>query len=203
MTLRVTMLSATGTDAGDELFFGDGGAGTATEVVLPPYALALRAPSARCARAAEALAIAAAPESALRDLDRGSWDGRPREDVAAEDPHGFSAWLTDPGAAPHGGESVAALCRRTAAWLDSLPTDIGRVLAVTEAAVVRAALVHGLSAPDRAFWHLGTPPPAAITLTLHDGCWTVRPGTMAIPGQRRQAADTGAAGLFAPLLVQP
>lgn len=173
MALRVTMLCATGAEVSDGLVFGDGALSdhgrredTATEVVLPTYSLALRAPSACCARAAEALAIAARPDNALRDLDYGSWYGRPRKDIVAEDPYGFSAWLADPDAAPHGGESVARLCRRTAAWLSSLPADSKRILTITEAAVIRASLVHVLSAPAHAFWHLEVPPLSAVTLTM-------------------------------------
>ncbi|MGP4086066.1 histidine phosphatase family protein [Streptomyces sp. KR55] len=218
MTLRVTMLCATGAEVSDDLVFGGGALSdrgrredTATEDVLPPYSLALRAPSARCARAAEALAIAATPETALRDLDCGSWYGRPRKDIVAEDPYGFSAWLTDPDAAPHGGESVARLCRRTAAWLSSLPADTERILTITEASVIRGSLVHALSAPARAFWHLGVPPLSAVTLTMRDGCWNARLGRMAIP-QQQQPADgsasvavlsTQATGRYPPLLVRP
>ncbi|MGW1544309.1 histidine phosphatase family protein [Streptomyces sp. NPDC002309] len=180
-----------------------------TDAVVPPHSLALRAPSDRCARAAETLAVAALPEDALRDLDHGAWHGRTHEDIEAEDPYGYSAWLTDAEAAPHGGESVAGLCRRTAEWLDSLPPEVGRVLTITEAAVVRAALVHGLSAPARAFWHLGDP--AAVTLTRRDGCWTAQPGRMAVPRQLRPTDDspfaplpgTPATGGFPPLLVRP
>jgi broad specificity phosphatase PhoE len=218
MAVRVTMLCATASEGSDDLVFGGGASSgrarredTASEAVLPPYSLALRAPSARCARAAEALAIAATPENALRDLDCGSWYGRPRRDIVAEDPYGFSAWLTDPDAAPHAGESVARLCRRTAAWLSSLPADTERILTITEAAVIRASLVHVLAAPAHAFWHLGVPPLSAVTLTMREGCWNARLGRMAIP-QQLQSADssasvavpsTQATGRYPPLLVRP
>ncbi|WP_256333674.1 histidine phosphatase family protein [Streptomyces sp. cf386] len=202
------MLCATSAAVSDDPVFGDGaltGRGrredTATEAVLPPYSLALRAPSARCARAAAALSIAATPENALRDLDYGSWYGRPRKAIMAEDPYGFSAWLTDPDAAPHGGESIARLCRRTAAWLSSLSADTERILTITEAAIIRASLVHVLSAPAHAFWHLSVPPLSAVTLTMRNGCWNARTGCMAIP-QQQQSADSSASSV-APLLVRP
>lgn len=196
VTVRVTMLCATGTEDADSL-------------LLPPYSVALRAPCAHCARVAETLAIAAVPEDDLRDLDWGGWSGRTRADIEAEDPYGFSACLTDPEAAPHGGESVAGLCRRTAEWLRSLPPEPGRILTITESSVIRAAMVHALSAPARAFWHLGVP--AAVTLTMRDGRWDARPGRMAIPRQQQPtdcspfAATPGtrAGGAFPPLLVRP
>lgn len=200
MAVRVTMLCATGAEVSDDLFFGDGALSdrgqredTATEAVLPPYSLALRAPSARCARAAEALAIAATPVNALRDLDYGSWYGRPRQDIVAKDPYGFSTWLTDPDAAPHGGESVARLCRRTAAWLSSLPADTERILTITEAAVIRASMVHVLSAPAHAFWHLGVPSLCAVTLTMRtaagmpgSAAWTWRADDLSADGAQRR-----------------
>ncbi|MFC5669034.1 histidine phosphatase family protein [Streptomyces incanus] len=75
-------------------------------------------------------------------------------DIAAADPYGYSAWLTDPDAAPHGGETVRELCRRVAHWLSALPPDTGPALAIAEPAVVQALLVHALSASVRAFWTL-------------------------------------------------
>ncbi|MET9446841.1 histidine phosphatase family protein [Streptomyces cinerochromogenes] len=195
MTVRVTMLCATAADSGPERVFGDGALTerrrrelAALKATLPPYPPALRGPSARCARTAAALGIEALPEHALRDLDHGSWDGRSVADVAAEDPHGLSAWLADPDAVPHGGESVRALCRRTAAWLDALPTGPGPVLTITEDSVIRAALVHALSLPARAYRQLEVPPSSEVTLTLHDGLWSTRIGRLTVP-QRRQSSD--------------
>ncbi|WP_030986598.1 histidine phosphatase family protein [Streptomyces sp. NRRL WC-3744] len=195
MTVRLTMFCATTAEGGLGRVFGDGAVSdrrrrelAAMTATLPPYALALRGPSARCAQTAEALAIAATPEHALRDLDHGRWDARTPEDIAAVDPHGLSVWLTDPDAAPHGGETVRELCRRTAAWLDTLPAGTGRILAITEASFIRAALVHALSVPARSFGHLQVPPASTVTLTLRDGCWSTRFDRLTVP-RRRQTAE--------------
>ncbi|QTD97115.1 histidine phosphatase family protein [Streptomyces cyanogenus] len=186
MTVRLTMLCATAADGGHDRVFGDGAPGPSVTAALAPYALALRGPSARCARTAEALGIDATPEPALRDLDHGAWEGRSRAGIAAEDPHGLSVWLTDPDAAPHGGESVRRLCRRTADWLSALPAGTGPLLVIADESVVRAALVHALSLPARSFRHLEVP--SAVTLTLRDGRWNVRLGAPTIP-RRGQPAD--------------
>ncbi|MEV0691585.1 histidine phosphatase family protein [Streptomyces sp. NPDC050388] len=181
-----------------------------TGAVLPRHSTAVRAPSLRCARTAHALALRTEVEPALRDFDPGMWRGRTTAEVAATDPHGLSALLTDPDAVPHGGESVRQLCRRVADWLDGLPPHAGHVVAVTEPAVARAALVHALSEPVRAFWHI-TVPPAAVSLSSRDGRWHVRPGTtprvgpgrLPAAGMRpRWAGSRGAAGsrLNAPTL---
>lgn len=200
MTVRLTMLCASAAEGGHDRIFGGGAAserrrhepGVAT-AAPPPYLLVLRGPSARCARTAEALAIQATPDDALRDLDYGAWAGRSVQDIAAEDPHGLSAWLTDPDAAPHGGESVRRLCRRTAAWLGALPAGPGPILAITEASVIRAALVHALSVPVRSFRQLEVLPASAVTLTLRDGRWSTRSGRLTVPWRWQPAADGSAA----------
>ncbi|MER7482631.1 histidine phosphatase family protein [Streptomyces sp. NPDC126510] len=51
-------------------------------------------------------------EAALRDIDMGSWRDRTLAAVAADDEAGLGMWMTDPDATPHGGESVAQLCRQ-------------------------------------------------------------------------------------------
>ena len=91
-------------------------------------------------------------------------------------PAAVHAWLTDPDAAPHGGESLTALLGRVAAWLDvdHAEEDAGHVVAVTHAAVVRAALVVSLGAPASAFWRIDIAPLTATVLRGRPGRWTVR-----------------------------
>ncbi|MET9880973.1 histidine phosphatase family protein [Actinacidiphila glaucinigra] len=199
MEARLTFLRATDFEAKDDLSFGDGAMSergrqdAAAVAVLPPYTRTLRTPSTRCAQTAEALGVQCDPEAALRDIDCGTWSGRTFREVAAREPYGLSAWLTDPDATPHGGESVAQLCRRTAAWLDALPDDGGHVLVITEKSVVRASLVHVLSAPARAFWHLDGPPLVPVTLTRRDGQWTARFDHPRLQPRRQQLPDLLAA----------
>ena len=52
--------------------------------------------------------------------------------------------MTDPDAAPHGGESLTALLARVAAWLDEQAALDGTAVAVTHGGVVKAAVVHAL-----------------------------------------------------------
>jgi len=65
--------------------------------------------------------------------------------------------VNDPATAPNGGESVLALCQRIGHWLDHLPKDMGRTLAVTPPAVACAAVLHALAAPAQAFWRIDIP----------------------------------------------
>jgi broad specificity phosphatase PhoE len=115
-------------------------------------------------------------EPALRDLDMGAWRGRPLDELATQDPAGLGAWSRDPVLTPHGGESVTAVCDRIGAWLDALPQDAGRVLAVTEPAVIRAAIVHTLATPPATFWRVDVPPLSCARFTAHAGRWNLRLG---------------------------
>lgn len=145
---------------------------------IPAVGVQLCAPSLRCRQTAEALGLTPTVETGLRDCDMGTWRGRTLADLAATEPDALASWTTDPAAAPHGGESVLDLCGRVATWLDHLPADSGRVLAVTEPAVIRAAVLHALSAPTPAFWRIDVPPLSATRLVGRDGRWNLRLGDL-------------------------
>jgi broad specificity phosphatase PhoE len=135
---------------------------------------ALTSPALRARQTAEALGLAARVEPLLRDCDCGRWSGVALAAVADEEPEAFAAFMTDPRAAPHGGESIADLAARTAGWLAHLVPSEGRVVAVTHAAVIRAALLHVLAAPLDAFWRIDIPPLTAIDLTSDGRRWAWR-----------------------------
>ncbi|MFD8418024.1 histidine phosphatase family protein [Streptomyces sp. NPDC059466] len=185
MSVRLTFMCATASDTARGAVFGDGplsedGLAEARAVgeTLPAYSPVVRAPSVRCALTADALGLDATPDPALRDFDHGTWRGRTVREVVEDNPYGYASRLTDPDATPHGGESVRQLCRRVACWLSSVPPFMDRALLITEPAVVRAALVHALSAPATAFWHFEVPPLSTVSLTLREGRWNVRPGRL-------------------------
>jgi broad specificity phosphatase PhoE len=110
-------------------------------------------------------------EKALADPGYGRWAGLGLGDVAAADPEGLQAWLTDPDAAPHGGESLSAVRQRVGAWLDAQAEQ--RVVAVAHPVVVRAALTHALGLPDSAVWQLDVAPLSLVRLTHRTGRWHV------------------------------
>ncbi len=110
-------------------------------------------------------------EKALADPHYGTWNGLGLGDVAGTDPVGLRAWLTDPAAAPHRGESLADIRLRAGAWLD---TQAGqRTVAVAHPVVIRAALTHALGLPDTAVWQLDVAPLSLIRLTHSTGRWHV------------------------------
>ncbi|KAA3442056.1 hypothetical protein C7I87_32630 [Mesorhizobium sp. SARCC-RB16n] len=66
--------------------------------------------------------------------------------MQAEDPQGICAWSSDPDAAPQGGESLADVARRTARLMERLVAERGHTIAVTYAAIIRAAVIQVLGA---------------------------------------------------------
>ena len=129
---------------------------------------------APCAvQTAAALRLAASAEPALRDVDHGRWRGRSLLEVQAEEPAAILAWLQDPGAAPHGGESILEVMARVAGWLDAQGATPGRAAAVTHPAVIRAAIVHAIEASPRSFWRIDVAPLSLATLNGSRGRWTL------------------------------
>lgn len=184
MTIRLTLLAPAPGAALREARFDDDSPldarghnqARAAAPGLPAAAQHLSGPSRRCRDTAEALGLEHRVEPALRDMDMGAWRGRTLTEIAAEHPDALGAWTTDPAAHPHGGESVTQLCARVSTWLDELPPNTGRTLAVVEPAVIRAAVLHALSASPDAFWRIDIPPLAVVQLTAHNGRWNLRFG---------------------------
>jgi len=139
--------------------------------------LVLTGPSPACRQTVDAFGAAAKDEDSLADCDYGRWTGRALAEVAAAEPDAVQRWLTDPDAAPHGGESLSGLVRRTGRWLDGLATERRtQVVAVTTAAVVRAAVVHVLGAPANALWQVDVPPLAVVRLDARGPRWRLTLG---------------------------
>ncbi len=134
----------------------------------------LTSPALRCRQTAEAAGLQApSSQPALSECDFGAWAGRTLAEVHAADEAAATAWLTDPDAAPHGGESLTGFAARVAGWLDAQATPGGRAIAVTHGGVVKAAVVRALGAPLTAFWRIDVAPLALTELHAHDGRWTV------------------------------
>ena len=147
----------------------------AARVGVPRPDRVLTSPATAALETAEALGLSAVAEAPLRDVDHGRWRGRAFADVAREEPEAIAAWLADPGAAPHGGESLAVLLGRLAAWLDGrrVAANGARVLLVTHAAVIRAAVLHAIGAPPAAFWRLDVAPLSRTVLQGDGVRWTL------------------------------
>ncbi|MFE0647128.1 histidine phosphatase family protein [Streptomyces sp. NPDC059534] len=184
MTLRLTLISPATSEALREVRFDDDGpldpAGIARAESLAAAVIASSpawtSPSARCRGTARALGLRAEPLDELAACDMGRWRGRTLAAVAADEEEAVAAWLSDPAAAPHGGESLRDLRGRVGAWLDTLGSASGPRTAVVEPDVVRAAALHALGAPDGTSWRLDVRPLTALHLTGRAGRWNVRMG---------------------------
>ncbi len=130
-------------------------------------------PALRARQTAEGLGLVATSESLLRDCDYGRWTGRSFDDVEAQEPELLAEWLRDPAAAPHGGESITDLIRRVAVWLDEQDSRPERAVAVTHAAIIKAAIIHAIGATPRAFWRIDVAPLTAARLNGSAGQWTL------------------------------
>lgn len=140
--------------------------------------LCATAPERRARETAAALGLAPEIDERLRDCDCGRWRGASLRVLQADEPEAVQAWLTDPAAAPHGGESLLALLARVGGWLDQLSlTSPGagsaRVLAITHPAVIRAAIVNALGAGPAAFWRIDVRPLTRVALSGHAGRWNL------------------------------
>ena len=141
---------------------------------LPRKNVALSGPS-RCAReTAEGLGLRATIDDGLRGLDAGRWRGASLDEIGRREPEALRGWLEKPTAAPHGGESLAALRRRVGAWLARQPADAGTIVAVTHPEFIQAAIAHVLAAPLVAFWRTSIEPLQVVELSRSGQDWTLR-----------------------------
>jgi broad specificity phosphatase PhoE len=140
----------------------------------------LSAPELRAQQTAQALGLSADVDSELRDCDYGAWSGRDLSEVGSGKPEEVALWLRDPGAAPHGGESIVDLIDRVGRWLGK-QREGGHTLAITHPAVIRAAVVCALEAPPQTFWRIDIAPLSTTDLRWNDRVWTLRCSGCALP----------------------
>ncbi len=100
------------------------------------------APELRARQTAELLGLNAETVPALRECDFGQWKGRRLEDLMTDDPDGALRWISNPEAAPHGGESYAHLFRRVSEWMEQARALPVQHVIVTHASVMRAAVAY-------------------------------------------------------------
>ncbi|MFH8466664.1 histidine phosphatase family protein [Streptomyces sp. NPDC017991] len=132
-------------------------------------------PTPRSRATGDALGLAPLVQPALRDCDMGRWRGLTLGEAMAREPEAVDAWLADPYSAAHGGEPLAEFVQRVGGWLDTRPADDGgRIVAVAEPAVVRAALVYALRAYPSTYWNFDVRPLSTATLIGWAGRWNLR-----------------------------
>jgi len=128
-------------------------------------------PELRTRQTAEWFGAAPQVDEALRDCDLGRWHGQAIKDLQLREADALQAWISDPQAAPHGGESVMQLGERVAAWLASLQGAPGHIVAITHPFVVRAALLQVVQ--GAAFNAIDVEPLSVVELRFN-GIWRLR-----------------------------
>jgi broad specificity phosphatase PhoE len=132
------------------------GRAAARELRLPPLDAVYSSPRRRALETAAALGEPVVLD-ALRELDFGELEGRTYDEIAAERPELYRAWMETPTEVEFpGGESYAQLRERVVAAVEELRGrhDGETVAAVTHGGVVRAVLGHVLRMPDGAIFRL-------------------------------------------------
>jgi len=145
--------------------------------LVPLAAAELRycSPTPRSRATGDALGYGPLVQLALRDCDMGRWCGLTLGEAMAREPEAVDAWLADPRATPHGGESLLEFISRVGGWLDTRPVDDGgRIVAVAEPSVIRAALVYALKAPPSTYWNIDVRPLSTTVVTGRTGRWNLR-----------------------------
>jgi broad specificity phosphatase PhoE len=152
----------------------------------------LTAPELRTQQTAKALNLPGTPTPEIRDLNHGIWQGRTLNDLYAADSKSIAQWLSDPNATPHSGESIISLITRVTSWLTSLATEAAdthtHTIAITHPAVIRAAVLHALSAPPQSFWRIDIAPLTLTDLRHNGRTWTLR--STATPLTHHNLADS-------------
>lgn len=147
----------------------------ALRAVLRAPDMTLSSPALRARQTAAALGLPAATiDAAFSDLDCGAWTGSTPAEIGERDPQGLALWMNDAHSAPHGGESIAALCERVRAAMARLAATDGRVTAITHGSVMRAAMIAALEAPLDAFWRIDIAPLTRVTLHADGTKWRLR-----------------------------
>lgn len=175
---RLVLVAHAPTQGMRELVFGD-----RTDLVHPELIDELSrrvmtwssGPEPACVQTAERLGGGAVEVlDELTGPDLGSWRGRTLTDVADAEPDGLGRWMTDPHAAPHGGESLAELIERLGSYCDAREWPAGRNVAVVAPLVARALVVHALAAPAEVIFRVDLAPLARVGLSRHGATWRLQ-----------------------------
>ncbi len=105
-------------------------------------------------------------EPRLREVNFGSWEGKPWDELKGEDARALQSWRKDPyrERAP-GGESYEDVLIRTSAWLAELPSA-GRVAAFTHGGAIRSLLYSFTGLPESAAWRFAVHTGSLTRVTL-------------------------------------
>src|SRR5215469_11258813 len=140
-------------------------------------------PALRARETAAALGLTAEVEERLRDCDYGRWTGKKFTQVLVREPRKLASWISNPSSAPHGGESIPQVMERVAAWIREPGRDKIHTVAITHAAVIRAAIVHVIEAQLQSFWRIDVSPLSLTDLRTNGRRWVLRSMGPMVPSE--------------------
>jgi broad specificity phosphatase PhoE len=106
----------------------------------------------------------------------GDWSGISLHQVEVSDPVGLQAWLTDPYAAPPGGERWIDAISRVGTALDALADRRSRGMVLTGPAA-RAVVAYALAGGPSVVFRCDAVPLSPFTLSGGPGTWRLRLGS--------------------------
>ncbi|MBC5809865.1 MAG: histidine phosphatase family protein [Candidatus Eremiobacteraeota bacterium] len=134
----------------------------------------ISSPLSRCVATADftgsRLSLPVETDPLLIEIAHGTWEGRLRDELAANDSERYRAWREDPSlVAFDGGEKLGDVIARWQAFEPVLHAMAGKdVLVVTHDAVIRVALLAASGRDLTEFWHANVEN-AAYALLASDG----------------------------------
>jgi probable phosphoglycerate mutase len=102
------------------------------------------------------------------ELSFGTWDGRSTEEVRAEEPDQYQAWLNSTAYAPGGGESYDEASLRIEEALEKLVAEYPgkKIIVVTHNGVIKTAAKLAVGAPADAVFHMDATPCSISSISI-------------------------------------
>jgi broad specificity phosphatase PhoE len=143
----------------------------------PPPARIITSPMQRtratAAFTAERLNLPLENDDALIEIAHGTWEGRLRDEIAANDPARYATWRERPAeVAFEEGESLRDVAARWSRFRATINIDAPTLL-VTHDAIVRAALLDISARPLGDFWSIRVENAAYAIVEVEDKRWTL------------------------------
>lgn len=178
MTIRLTLLCAGATALSRTAAFphpdtpldADGAAKARALSLRAPFTRIVSSPHRAAAETVAALGITAEIEPLLADVDFGAWSGKRFAELEEDE---LAQWFADPTGATPDGETLHMVAARLGGWMEGCLDAHGSILAVSHAAVLRAAIAHALCVPVAATLQIDIAPLMLLDLS-HHGRWRVQ-----------------------------
>jgi broad specificity phosphatase PhoE len=167
---RESALSARGMQQGQKL-------ADAFAAIDPPVARIVTSPMHRTRATAtfvaERLNVPLATDDALIEIAHGTWEGRMRDEIAANDPERYRTWRENPAeVAFEEGESLTDVMTRWRRFRASFAVAEPTLL-VTHDAIVRIALLDIMQRPLGDFWAMRVENAAYAIVDVDGAAWTL------------------------------